>query len=85
MKNRPIFLVKISVDIHTKRFFSPPFKSGAVGGRRGPSGAVGGRRGPSVSFIVLCELGLNVIHREKFQNNKLYQYSLLSLCECVNI
>ena len=50
MKNRPILLVKISVVILTKQFFSPTFKSGAVGGRRGPSGAVGGvggRRGPS--------------------------------------
>ena len=47
MKNRPIFLVKISMVILTKQFFSPTFKSGAVGGRRGPSGAVGGRRGPS--------------------------------------
>ena len=64
------FLVKISVVIHTKRFFSPTFisaavggrrgPSGAVGGRRGPSGAVGGRRGPSVSFIVWCELGFKV-------------------------
>ena len=38
------FLVKISVVIHTKRFF---FTNSYVGGRRGPSGAVGGRRGPS--------------------------------------
>ena len=41
------FLFEKSVLIHTKRFLTPIFMSGAVGGRRGPSGAVGGRRGPS--------------------------------------
>ena len=41
MKNRPIFLFEKSVFIHTKRFLTPIFMSGAVGGRRGPSAAVG--------------------------------------------
>ena len=35
------FLFEKSVLIHTKRFLTPIFMSGAVGGRRGPSGAVG--------------------------------------------
>ena len=51
MKNRPIFLVKKSLVIHTNRFILTDFEisgcrwpSVAVGGRRWPSVAVGGRR-----------------------------------------